>query len=220
MTAEGDRVKSRSGEEKKQEIPNLVEAWKKIYFESEDALARAIDDYVAGQSFTDFLEQMGSQYLSMYKSSTQNMDRFFANNPVPTKKDIARVAELVVSVEEKVDNFDSEISANMNTLAVNLIKLVDFQTVMKDELIALRQDIQSLQKHMLTLNEKIDQKPVPAPKDNSAQVPVRRRTKEKQGEVLKEEGKLILPASDAPPPSAEAPVRAGNRSKPTGNKKG
>lgn len=214
MTAEGDRIKSRDGENKKQEIPNLAEAWKKIYFESEEALARAIDDYVAGQSFTDFLEQMGSQYLSLYKTTTQNMDRFFANHPMPTKKDIARVAELVVAVEEKVDDFDSEFSANMNTLAVNLIKLVDFQNVMKDELTALRQDVKSLQKQIMIMNEKADQNMASAAaKDNPAQVPVRRRNKEKQGDMLKEEGNSILPDQDKAQPSAKAPARPKNRSK-------
>ena len=64
--------------------------------------------------------------MSFYKATNQNMDRFFANHPMPTKKDIARVCELVVAVEEKVDNLESDLSANMAGLASNLIRLGGF----------------------------------------------------------------------------------------------
>ena len=81
-----------------------------MYFESEEALLQAVDEYVAGDSFTEILEQMGSQYLAMYKATNHNMDRFFDNHPLPTKKDLARVCELVITVEEKVDHLEDDIA--------------------------------------------------------------------------------------------------------------
>jgi len=181
VTSEENRKQSNGGEEKQQKIPNLADAWKKIYFESEEALAQSINEYVAGQSFTDFLEQMGSQYLSFYKATNQNMDRFFANNPMPSKKDMARVAELVVAVEEKVDNLDSDLSANMAALATNLIKLVDFQVVLKDELLALRQDVHSIQKQIIQMQGKKDGIPPSALEENpAAEAPARPRGRSKK----------------------------------------
>jgi len=153
MTAEKTQKKSQAEEENKQAILKISEAWKKMYFESESALARSIDEYVAGQSFTDSLEQMGSQYLSMYKAANQNMDRFFANHPMPTKKDIARVCELVIAVEEKVDHLEGDLSANMAGLASSLIKLVDFQVVLKEEIMAIRGEVQSMQEQLLQMRE-------------------------------------------------------------------
>ena len=137
--------------------PSLAEAWKQFYFKNEEAFAHAIDDYVAGQSFTDFLEQMGSQYLSTYKAYTNNMDRYFANNPGPSKKDIARIAELVVAVEEKIDNLDSDLGSQNRVIASSLIKLVDFQADLKQELSAIRQDIQTLQQLMVSQQARLDQ---------------------------------------------------------------
>ena len=199
-------------------LPNLTDAWKKIYFESEEVLARSIDEYVAGQSFTDFLEQMGSQYLSFYKATNQNMDRFFANNPMPSKKDIARVAELVVAVEEKVDNLESDLSANMAALAVNLIKLVDFQVVLKDELLALRQDVHAIQSQILLMQAKKDETMATLKENLAAEVPARRRNKGKPGDLLEEEKKPILPKEDNKNAPAEPPARQPRRSKKASDK--
>ena len=146
MAADGQDRKE--NEDKLRQILDFAEAWKKMYFETETTLAKAIDDYVASDSFTSFLEKMGAEYLSLYKTSNQNMERFFANSPVPSKKDVARVAELVINIEEKVDTLDVEVSAGLNSVASSMMKLIEFQGVLKDEMIALRQEVQSLQKQL------------------------------------------------------------------------
>lgn len=137
-----------TNDERQKRILDFAEAWKKMYFESETTLAKAIDEYVAGDSFTSFLEKMGAEYLSLYKTNNQNMERFFANSPVPTKKDIARVAELVIALEEKLDDLDMQMSEGLNNLATSVMKLVDFQMVLKDELLSLRQEVQMIQKQL------------------------------------------------------------------------
>ncbi len=147
MAAE-EQGKKKSKEDKQKEILDFTEAWKKMYFDTETNLAKAIDEYVAGDSFTALLEKMGAEYLSLYKTNNQNMERFFNNSPVPTKKDVARVAELVINIEEKVDNLDMQVSAGLNSLAANIMKLVEFQAVMKEEIISLHEDVQAVQKQL------------------------------------------------------------------------
>jgi len=148
VAAEKNQEKEQASEDKQKQILDLAEAWKKMYFDTEATLAKAVDEYVAGDSFTAFLEKMGTEYLSMYKTQNQNVERFFANSPIPSKKDIARVAELVLNVEEKVDNLDLGISAGFSRLAENMSTLVDFQAVLRDELITLRQEVQLLQQQL------------------------------------------------------------------------
>ncbi len=148
MATEKNREKDSPKEDKQKQILDFAEAWKKMYFDSEATLAKAVDEYVAGDSFTSFLEKMGAEYLSFYKTNNQNMERFFANSPVPSKKDIARVAELVINIEEKVENLDMGVSAGFNSLAENMMRLVEFQAVLKDEIISLRQEVQALQKQL------------------------------------------------------------------------
>ncbi len=146
--AADEQGKKKSEDDKQKEILDFAEAWKRMYFDTENNLAKAVDEYVAGDSFTAFLEKMGAEYLSLYKTSNQNVERFFANSPVPSKKDVARVAELVINIEEKVDNLDMGVSAGLNSLAASIMRLVDFQAVLKDEVISLRQDVQAVQKQL------------------------------------------------------------------------
>lgn len=169
-------------DERQKRILDFTEAWKKMYFESESTLAKAIDEYVAGDSFTSFLERMGAEYLSVYKTNNQNMERFFANSPVPTKKDIARVAELVVAVEEKMDDLDNQVAENLNSLANSVMKLVDFQMVLKNELSSVRQDIQMLQKQLEDIqpNQSFSNDPQPLLRNRGRKVADKNETQPKE----------------------------------------
>jgi polyhydroxyalkanoic acid synthase PhaR subunit len=164
VTAEANQKNSQAQGEDKKGIHAITDAWKKMYYESEEVLARSMDEYVAGQSFTDLLEQMGNQYLTAYQATTHNTDRLFANNPLPTKKDIARVCELVIAVEEKVDHLESDFNGNMAGMASSLIRLVDFQVVLKDELLTIHKEVDSMRSQLIQMQEKISGLEVPAVK--------------------------------------------------------
>lgn len=125
-------------------VPDLLELWKKMYFKTEEACAGISKEFVASKTFVDMLDQARDQYLSYHKLSEQSLDQYYENCPVPSKKDIARVAELVIALEDKVDNLDIQLSDNVNIMAKSLIKLVDSQKSSKDEAVQLRQDIRSL----------------------------------------------------------------------------
>lgn len=149
VTAEGNKKNSQTQGEDQKGFKTITDAWKKMYYENEAVLASSMDEYVAGQSFTDFLEQMGSQYMTAYKATNQNTDKFFANSPLATKKDIARVCELVIAVEEKVDNLESDFNGKMASLASSLITLVDFQVILKDDLWTIHEEVKALQRQLL-----------------------------------------------------------------------
>ncbi|MEQ8235913.1 MAG: hypothetical protein ABRQ23_03960 [Syntrophomonadaceae bacterium] len=154
VTAEESRKKTQGQEEMQKQMLDFTEAWKKLYFETESAFAKAVEEYVSTDSFSDILQDFGKQYLAMYKSTSQNIDRFFDNHPLPTKKDIARICELVVDVEEKVDQLESDFNTNMAGLASSLIRLVDFQVALKDEMLAIRKEMLSLQKNLVQMQGK------------------------------------------------------------------
>ncbi|MEQ8201846.1 MAG: hypothetical protein ABRQ24_10555 [Syntrophomonadaceae bacterium] len=203
MAAE-EQGKKKAKDDKQKQILDFAEAWKKMYFESESTLAKAIDEYVAGDSFTSFLEKMGAEYLSLYKTSNQNMERFFANSPVPSKKDVARVAELVLNIEDKVDNLDMEVSASLNGLAVSMMRLVDFQAVLKDELISLRQEVQSVQRQLQIIQ------PTSAVKEEKTVV--RTRSRKTSGEDLPE-GSDNADTGNNPDSTVDKVPRTRNRKK-------
>jgi len=126
------------------QFPDIMELWKKNYFKTEEALTNAGKEFVSSKVFVDMLDNMRDQYLSYHKVSTQYMDQYFENNPVPSKKDIARVAELVIALEDKIDNLDIQLTDNVNSIAKSLIKLADFHQELKDEVLLLRKDFFAL----------------------------------------------------------------------------
>jgi polyhydroxyalkanoic acid synthase PhaR subunit len=145
-----DNTKSRTrGRDENIFFPDFIELWKKVYFKTEESYANISKEFISSNSFVQMLDQIRDQYLSNYKLSTQNLDKYFEINPIASKKDIARVAELVIALEDKLDNLDFQFADNLNSMAKSHIKLADHQQSVKNELLLLKQDIS-------VLNEKLD----------------------------------------------------------------
>lgn len=152
-----NRVRGQQTEsEEKVSMPDFVELWKELYFNAEDSWASATREFIASKSFIEMLDQIRDQYLSFYKVSRQNMDKYLEGNPLPSKKDIARIAELIIGMEDKIDNLDLHFYENINMLTSSLIKLVDFQEVVKQEILALNKETASINKKLNTINRKLN----------------------------------------------------------------
>lgn len=142
--------------EEKISMPDFIELWKELYFQAEDSWANATKELIGSKNFIQILDQIRDQYLSFYKISQQNTDQYFEDNPLPSKKDIARIAELIIGLEDKVDDFDLHFSNNITMITNSLIKLVDYQEVLKQEIIALKQENASMNKKLEAVNKKLN----------------------------------------------------------------
>lgn len=125
-------------------MPDMVEFWKTMYFSTEDMWGNAIKEYLTTKSFVGMFNEMKDQYLSAYKVANQEMDKYLEVNPIPSKKDIARVAELVIALEDKIDNFDLQFSGNLASMTKSLLKIADFQTTLKEEIFAIKAQVESM----------------------------------------------------------------------------
>ncbi|WP_054694681.1 hypothetical protein [Syntrophomonas palmitatica] len=121
-------------------MPDFIELWKEMYFKTEESWTNTTKELITTRNFIAMLDQIRDQYLSYHKVSEQNLDKYFKLNPVPSKRDLARVAELVIGLEDKIDQLDLQFASNINRITTSLIKLVDYQTALKDEIAALRQE--------------------------------------------------------------------------------
>lgn len=106
-------------------FPDFAELWKEMYFKTETAWADAFKEFVSTDTFVKMLDQSLTQHLSMEKVNRQYVDKLFEYSAAPSKKDLARIAELVISVEEKIDNLDYQLLDNINTMAASLIMMAD-----------------------------------------------------------------------------------------------
>lgn len=126
------------------QMPDLMELWKKIYFSTEETWSRSARDFVASDIFIQMLQEIKDQYLSAHKVSTAYMDKYFESNPVPSKKDIARVAELVIALEDKIDALDLQFANNLDSIARSFMKMVDIQQGLHQTVLRLQQEVQLL----------------------------------------------------------------------------
>lgn len=104
-------------------FPDITELWKEMYFKTEGAWADAFKEFVSTDTFVKMLDQTLNQHLSLEKTSRQNVDKLFELSAAPSKKDLARIAELVISVEEKVDNLDYQLLDNVSRMADGLLAM-------------------------------------------------------------------------------------------------
>lgn len=83
--------------------------WKKLYFSTEDVLTSFMRNYVSTEEFSTGIDFILNSYLQYLKLQHEYVNRYIEESPLSSKRDIARVAELVVSLENKVDGIDGEI---------------------------------------------------------------------------------------------------------------
>lgn len=132
------------------QFPDLVELWKNMYFNTEETFTNIGKEFVSSNAFVTILGQMRDQYLSQHKFTAQILERYMDTSPLLSKKDVARIAELVIALEDKQDKFDLQFSDNLNSIADSLLRLVTLQQSAKNETARLNKDIN-------ILKEKIDQ---------------------------------------------------------------
>ena len=135
-------------------IPDFTEMWKEMYFKTESAWAEAFKEMISTQTFVGFIINSLDQHLSNEKVARQLVDKYMENSPVPSKKDISRVAELVISLEEKIDAVEFQFTQTMVSMADSLLKMADHQAAVKSELTSLRQDLSQIEKKLDSINKR------------------------------------------------------------------
>ena len=181
MSQESDKVKNDI------QIPDLAELWKEMYFATEGDWAKTMKSFISTETFVAMLDKTLEQYLAMSKISRQQMDKISEKGIVPNKKDIARVAELVISLEEKIDMMEFQFFDNFNKMTDSVIKMVDFQNHFKQELSSLKTELQEINRNIESL------KPAQHSAQNEQIEPAAEAPKSKKGGRKKAVEKTTLP---------------------------
>ncbi|MDR1160246.1 MAG: hypothetical protein LBK69_06445 [Syntrophomonadaceae bacterium] len=124
-------------------VPDLAKFWKEVYFSSEEALGKIVNEMVTTPTYVDSMNQIKDKYLKSYQWNSQNMDKIMESNPLAGKKDISGLAELIIGIEDKVDTIDYQITTQIQVLAANLMKLVDFQAQLQSKFMEETEQIKS-----------------------------------------------------------------------------
>ncbi|MDD4802373.1 MAG: hypothetical protein PHF24_05460 [Syntrophomonas sp.] len=160
----------------KEEIyfPDLIELWKEFYFKNENSWSEVIKDYISQDTFVSMLDKTLDHYLNNEKIMRQNMDKYFERSAFPSKKDIARIAEMVIAVEEKVEVLDYQFVTAFNKMADSMLSMADSQKKISAGIDLMRQDIAI----MNTKIEQLEKKTIPAKNTTKKSAPSKTKKKD------------------------------------------
>ncbi len=87
-------------------FPDPFTVFKQWYEATSDVWTKMADDVVANQEVLKASSEFLDSYARLYRALRRGNEEYWHNLQLPTRSDIARVADLVVSLEEKVDRID------------------------------------------------------------------------------------------------------------------
>src|SRR5918911_2323117 len=90
--------------------PDPFELWRQIYETNERAWNTVLERTVSNPAFAESSGKILETFLSAQKTVRDNMRSYLEQINLPTREDIARLGELIVALEEKVDQLDDRLS--------------------------------------------------------------------------------------------------------------
>src|ERR671933_1630466 len=105
-----------SSENQSPRPPDPFELWRQIYETNERAWNTVLERTVSNPAFAESSGKILETFLSAQKTVRDNMRSYLEQINLPTREDIARLGELIVSLEEKVDQLDDRLSGIEATL--------------------------------------------------------------------------------------------------------
>ena len=90
--------------------PDPFELWRQIYDTNERAWNAVLERTVNNPAFAESSGKFLETFLSAQKTVRDNMRMYLEQINVPTREDISRLGELILSLEEKVDQLDDRLS--------------------------------------------------------------------------------------------------------------
>jgi len=147
---------------------------KQWYDATSETWAKVIGDLIGTEKFMEFSSQFFESYMSFYRTFRRANEEFFSNLQLPTRSDIARVAELVIGVEDKVEQIEDEfedfqdsyskvISSGLNGHLDQVEKKLDALPTALQKLTV----IDSLEKRLDQVEKKLDALPTTLQKNST-----------------------------------------------------
>jgi polyhydroxyalkanoic acid synthase PhaR subunit len=86
------------------------ELWRQIYETNEKAWNAVLERTVNNPAFAESSGKIMETFLAAQKTVRDNMKSYLEGINLPTREDIARLGELIVALEEKVDQLDDRLA--------------------------------------------------------------------------------------------------------------
>lgn len=90
--------------------PDPFELWRQFYEVNEQAWTKAMKDVMTTRGYAEAQGKMLETFLSFQKMMRDGMSAQLNTLNLPTRDDVARLGELLVGLEEKIDQFDERLA--------------------------------------------------------------------------------------------------------------
>src|SRR6476620_7760118 len=87
------------------------ETWRQLYDANERAWTEALEQTMSSPEFEESSGKMLETMLAAQKAVRDNMRTYLETMNVPTREDIARLGEIVIGLEEKIDQVADRLDA-------------------------------------------------------------------------------------------------------------
>ena len=101
--------------------PDPFEVWRQIYETNERAWNAVLERTVNNPSFAESSGKILETFLAAQKTVRENMRSYLEQINLPTREDIARLGELIVALEEKVDQLDDRLATMEAILRAQMV---------------------------------------------------------------------------------------------------
>jgi polyhydroxyalkanoic acid synthase PhaR subunit len=91
--------------------PDPFEMWRKFYDANESAWTKAAQETTSSEAFAELQGRMLDTFLAFQKGARDAMNTQLATLNLPSRDDVARLGEIILGLEEKIDQLDDRISA-------------------------------------------------------------------------------------------------------------
>ncbi|MGO0059135.1 hypothetical protein ACTID9_03820 [Brevibacillus fluminis] len=102
------------------QTPNYMDPfsiWKSMYTEMEPTISKSMQKWLESDEYAAFSGQLLTISLQMEQTMRKHAEQLFQTYNVPTKSDLARIMDLLIALEAKVDAVEErlvQIEANAN----------------------------------------------------------------------------------------------------------
>jgi polyhydroxyalkanoic acid synthase PhaR subunit len=86
------------------------EAWRKFYEANEQIWSKAARETTNTEAFAEAQGRMLETFLAFQKTARDTMSAQLATMNLPSRDDVARLGELIVGLEEKVDRLEDRLA--------------------------------------------------------------------------------------------------------------
>jgi polyhydroxyalkanoic acid synthase PhaR subunit len=106
-------TKQRATKEETETTPpaDAFEMWRKFYEANESAWTKAARETTSSEAFAEMQGRMLDTLLAFQKSARDAMNTQLATLNLPSRDDVARIGEIVLGLEEKIDQLDDRVAA-------------------------------------------------------------------------------------------------------------